>query len=84
MLGASCKKRVVDESAALVQNLVSPLTSRDAFFPFRSKQSARRDGDEFSDCLSQLALENYCHRRAVTFFISKKAYVMPKSRSRLC
>jgi hypothetical protein len=83
--GASCKKRVLSMRAPLLCK-VWFLHSRRAtpFFSFWRKQWARRDGEEFSDSLLQLALENYCHRRAVTFFISKKAYVMPKSRSRLC
>lgn len=79
---ATCKKRIQYRLAREpVQNLVSPLTSRAAFFLFGANNEPRRDGQEFSDSLSQLRWKIIATDARWLFFIGKKAYVMPKSRS---
>lgn len=81
---ASCKKRVVDERAALVQNLVSPLSTSRAkpFFLFGANN--KQEG------LAKSSLTPFRNWRSGKllpptrwlFLSAKKAYVvMPKSRS---
>jgi len=74
----------VDESAALVQNLVSPLTTCDAFFSFSEQTISKKGWRRVQWLPFATGTGKLLPPTLGDFFISKKAYVMPKSRSRLC